>query len=80
MNEEGTGKAKVIYFRRPKPSPVAFLVYVEGHGESYCHPCKDLDQALDYIEERELDKGVVCSLYQNVPLEDNQEDYSLDSH
>lgn len=74
MSDEGP--VKVIYFRRPKPSIFPFLVYVEGRGESYCHPCKDLDQALDYIEERENDRGVVCSLFQNVPLEDNPDDPS----
>jgi len=68
------GSAKILFFRRPKPAPIAFMVHVQNLKESFCHPCDSLEKALDYIEQQEQNESVVCSLYQNLPLEESNSD------
>jgi hypothetical protein len=72
------GSAKILLFRRPKPAPIPFLVHVQSLKESFCHPCDSLEKALDYIDQQEADESVVCSLYQNLPLEEDVSESSED--
>lgn len=59
---------KILYFRRPQPKASPYFVLIESSEEIGYHPFKTLDSALEFIEEREEDIRIRCSLYQNVPL------------
>lgn len=50
------------------------MVHVQTLKESFCHPCDSLEKALDYIEQQEQNDSIVCSLYQNLPLEEGSSD------
>jgi hypothetical protein len=63
----------IIYFRRPQAQALPYLVLVETAQSQEFEAFKTLDEALDYIEKTEVDIRLRCSLYQNVPLLEDED-------
>jgi len=63
---------KIVYFKRPTPSAKAFLVLVERGKDREFSGFSDLDKALQYVDQQEEELSTRCSLYQNIPLEEDE--------
>jgi len=69
MMKEESGK--IFFFRRKPTQAQPFLVYVEDRGQTYCMPFEELDEALDYMDEKEEDLGASCCLFQQIITEED---------